>query len=144
MKGFTIKEWMTPDPIIVSSQIAIPDAYWIMIDKKIRRLLVVDDNKLVGIVTIEDLRQKIPYTIFAMDAVKASDTLSCMPINRVMSKNLITVSVDTALVEAAKLMIKNNISTLPILKNDKLVGVITEGDLFRAFVEIFQELKTSR
>ncbi len=141
MKGFTVQEWMTPDPITVSSQTAIPDAYWKMIDKKIRRLLVVDDDHLVGVVTIDDLRQKIPYTVFAMDAVKASDTLSCMPIDRVMSKNLITVAVDTALVDAAKLMIKKKISTLPVMKGEKLVGLITEGDIFRALVEILQNQK---
>jgi len=110
MKEFTVKAWMTPYPISVSSKTTIPQAYWTMMEKYIRRLLVVDDEKLVGIVTIEDIRQKIPYTTFAMDAVKASDILSNLPVCRVMTKNPATVSSETNLVNAAKLMISKHIS----------------------------------
>ena len=138
MKRFTVKEWMTTEPITITSNKTIPQAYWTMVDKKIRRLLVMDKGNLVGIVTIDDLRQKIPYTTFAIDAVRASDTLSKLPVNRVMTKNPITVPIDTELVDAAKIMIKNHISTLPVLEEDYLVGLITEGDIFRAFVELFE------
>ncbi len=67
MKGKLVKDWMTPDPITVPSNVAIPDAYWLMVNHKIKRLLVVDEGELVGIVTVDDLRQKIPFTAFAMD-----------------------------------------------------------------------------
>jgi len=131
---------MTTNPITVPGQTNIPDAYWKMIDHDIRRLIVMDNGKLMGIVTINDLRQKIPYMTFAIDAIKASDTLSQLPINCVMSKNPITIQIDTDLVDAAKLMIKKHISTLPVLKNNELIGLITEGDIFRAFVALFEKM----
>lgn len=139
MKGNLVKDWMTPDPITITSNITIPEAYWLMIDNKIRRLLVVDDQQLVGIVTIEDLRQKIPFTTFAMDVVKANDVLTNCPISRVMSLNPKTTSPDIALVEAARLMLKHNISTLPVMEREKLVGIITESDIFRAFVQMVDQ-----
>jgi len=139
MKGNLVKHWMTSDPITITSNVTIPEAYWLMIDNKIRRLLVVDDQQLVGIVTIEDLRQKIPFTTFAMDVVKANDVLTNCPISRVMSLNPKTTSPDIALVEAARLMLKHNISTLPVMEREKLVGIITESDIFRAFVQMVDQ-----
>jgi len=139
MKGNLVKHWMTSDPITITSNVTIPEAYWLMIDNKIRRLLVVDDQQLVGIVTIEDLRQKIPFTTFAMDVVKANDVLTNCPISRVMSLNPKTTSPDIALVEAARLMLKYNISTLPVMEREKLVGIITESDIFRAFVQMVDQ-----
>lgn len=139
MNGNLVKNWMTPDPITINSNVTIPDAYWLMIKNKIRRLLVVDDEKLVGIVTLEDLRQKIPFTAFAMDAVRANDILTSYPVRKVMSENPKTTSPDMLLVKAAQLMLDNNISTLPVLEGEKLVGIITEGDIFRAFVQLVEQ-----
>lgn len=130
-----VRDWMTPNPLTVTSNVTIPEAYWMMVNNKIRRLLVVDDENLVGIVTIEDLRQKIPFTTFSMDAVRASDILAHYPIGKIMSLNPKTTSPDTPLVKAAQLMLENNISTLPVMDDDKLVGIITESDIFYAFVE---------
>ena len=130
-----VRDWMTPKPLTVTSNVTIPEAYWMMVNNKIRRLLVVDDENLVGIITIEDLRQKIPFTTFSMDAVRASDILAHYPIGKIMSLNPKTTSPDTPLVKAAQLMLENNISTLPVMDDDKLVGIITESDIFYAFVE---------
>jgi len=139
MKKKLVKEWMTANPITITSNVAIPEAYWLMVSNNIRRLLVVDEGELVGIVTVDDLRQKIPFTAFAIDAVRASDVLSHYPIGQVMTQNPKTISPELSLVEAAKFMIKNNISTLPVLVDGKVVGIITEGDIFRAFVELDSE-----
>ncbi|NMC53313.1 MAG: CBS domain-containing protein [Chloroflexi bacterium] len=138
MESNRVKDWMTKNPITVSSSVTIPDAYWLMINNKIRRLLVVDDGKLVGIVTIEDLRQKIPFTTFAIDAIKASDILSRCPVRQVMSTEPKTTTPDTQLIEAAQFMLDQKISTLPVMEGAKVVGIITEGDFFRAFVELMK------
>jgi acetoin utilization protein AcuB len=136
MTGYLVQDWMKPDPITVTGNVTIPDAYWLMVNHRIRRLLVVDNEKLVGIVTMEDLRQKIPFTAFSMDAVRASDILAHYPVYKVMSHNPRTISPDIPLIEAARLMLENHISTLPVMKAEQLVGIITESDIFRAFVEL--------
>ncbi|MBN2547754.1 MAG: CBS domain-containing protein [Anaerolineales bacterium] len=143
MKGNLVRDWMTPDPITVTSNVAIPEAYWIMVNNKIRRLPVVDDGILVGIITLEDLRQKFPFTSFAIDVVRASDILSNYPIGKIMSQNPRTTTPDTTLAEAAKLMIERGISTLPVMESGKLVGIITESIIFRAFVELTQRTEMS-
>lgn len=135
-----VRDWMTPNPLTVTSNVTIPEAYWMMVNNKIRRLLVVDNENLVGVITIDDLRQKIPFTTFSLDAVRASDILTNYPIGKIMSLNPKTTSPDIPLVKAAQLMLENNISTLPVMDDDKLVGIITESDIFRAFVE-FSEKK---
>jgi len=139
MKEYIVSEWMTPDPITVSSTLTIPEAYWKMVENEIRRLLVVDEGILVGIVTIEDLRQKIPFTAYAIDSTRASDMLANCPISKVMSLNPITIAPRAHLVDAANLMLKHHISTLPVIECDKLVGIITESDIFRAFVEMYRK-----
>jgi CBS domain-containing protein len=139
MKGGLVKDWMTKDPIIVDSNISMPDAYWKMVKNNIRRLLVIDDGVLVGVVTIDDLTQKIPWTTFALNAAHTSEFLSKLPVRMVMSHNLITTTTETTLLDAAELMLSNEISTLPVLHNKLVVGIITERDIFRAFVSLASE-----
>lgn len=139
MKGGLVKDWMTKDPIIVDSNISMPDAYWKMVKNNIRRLLVIDDGVLVGVVTIDDLTQKIPWTTFALNAAHTSEFLSKLPVRMVMSHKLITTTSETTLLDAAELMLSNEISTLPVLHNKLVVGIITERDIFRAFVSLASE-----
>jgi len=117
----------------------MPDAYWKMVKNNIRRLLVVDDGVLVGVCTIDDLTQRIPWTTFALNAAHTSEFLSKLPIKMVMSHRLITTTADTSLIDAAKVMLSNEISTLPVLHNKLVVGIITERDIFRAFVSLASE-----
>jgi acetoin utilization protein AcuB len=98
----------------------------------------VDEGKLVGIITHQDLQQKIPFASFAIDPVRVSDYLTKCPVRQLMTIDPITISSDTKLVDAARLMLERKISTLPVIdehREGKLVGVITESDIFRAFVK---------
>jgi CBS domain-containing protein len=135
MESELVRDWMTTDPIIISSNCTLPEAYWLMVNNKIRRLLVVDQDTLVGIVTLEDLRGKIPATLIGMDPVKASDMLVKLPVRHVMTENPKTVPVGATLVEAARLMLEFKISTLPVMDDTRLAGIITESDIFRALVK---------
>ena len=131
-----VKDWMTSDPVTASSSCTLPEAYWLMLDNKIRRLLVVEKGALVGIVTLEDLRSKGPISVPGFDMVHISDTLSKLPVRHLMTENLETIPPTATLIEAAHLMLEHKISTLPVLDGNKLVGIITESDIFRAFVEL--------
>jgi acetoin utilization protein AcuB len=134
MKSELVRDWMSSNPITISSNCTLPEAYWLMINNKIRRVPVVDGDILIGIVTLEDLRGKIPSILIGMDPVRASDMLIKLPICRVMSENPKTIPLDATLVEAAHLMLSYKISALPVMDGNKLVGIITESDIFRALV----------
>lgn len=131
-----VKEWMTPNPKTISSSATLPEAYWVMIKNDIRRLPVVDHGKLVGIITLEDLRRFEPISMAGMDLIRMSDMLSTLPVRRVMNTDLKTISPERPLIDAAKMLLENKISALPVVDNEELVGIITESDIFRAFVEM--------
>jgi acetoin utilization protein AcuB len=135
MDGDLVRDWMTPKPITIKSCASLPEAYWLRIENKIRRLPVVDDEVLVGIVTLEDLRQKIPAIVINIDPVRANDALARLPVRQVMTGNPKTISMEAPLVEAARLILENKISALPVVEGDSVVGIITESDIFRAFVK---------
>ena len=135
MKNELVRDWMTSNPIIISSNCTLPEAYWLMVNNKIRRLPVVDKDTLVGIVTLDDLRGKVPATLIGMDPVRASDILTKLPVRQVMSENPKTITADATLVYAARLMLEFKISALPVMNDAKLIGIITESDIFRALVK---------
>jgi acetoin utilization protein AcuB len=135
MKENRIRDWMTPDPITISSNCTLPDAYWLMMNHKIRRLLVVDQGTLLGIITLEDLRGKLPSILTSMDPLRTSNMLSKLPICQVMTKNPKTIPVDATLIQAARQMLEFQISTLPVMDDNNVVGIITESDIFRAMVQ---------
>jgi len=139
MKGNLVKDWMNRNLLTISSNDTMPDANWKMIKKDVRRLLVVDEGTLVGVVTIEDLTQRVPWSTFALNAEVTNDFLARMPVQLVMSHKLITTTPETTLLDAAKTMISNNISTLPVMQEDQVVGIITESDIFRACVSLESE-----
>ena len=138
MKNNLVRDWMTSGPITISSNSTLPEAYWLMIDNRIRRLLVVDEGVLVGIVTLEDLRRKIPDNAIRIDPVRVSDILVKLPIRLLMTKSPKTISQDANLIEAARKLLKHRISALPVMDGDTLVGIITESDIFRALVKLLE------
>lgn len=130
-----VKDWMTSEVITVSSSCPLPQAYWRIIENKIRRLPVVDDGTLVGIVTLENLRRINPISVVGLDILHINERLAKLPVRQLMTENPKTISPIAPLIEAARMMLKHKISALPVLDGDKLVGIITESDIFRAFVE---------
>ena len=131
-----IRDWMTANPITVSSSTTLPEAYWLMVENNIRRLLVIDKDRLVGIVTMDDLRGSFHTEIIAINPLKVNEILSEMPVRQLMSKDPITIAPTANVVEATQIMLEHKISTLPVMDSEKVVGIITESDLFRVLVDI--------
>jgi acetoin utilization protein AcuB len=136
MSNNLVRDWMTSKPITVPQCSPIRDAYWLMIDNKIRRLPVMDNERLVGIITMEDLRRAEPPTGIGLDLVRITDMLSKMTVHQVMSRDPKTITPDATLIEAAQMMLEYRISALPVMDGSQLVGIITESDIFRAFVNM--------
>ena len=143
MSGNQVRDWMTPNPVTVSPGTSLRKAHWLMIDNKVRRLPVVDGEHLVGIVTMEDLRRAEPSTGIGLDLVKITDMLSRMTVRQLMTKDPKTITPDTPLIEAARMMLEQEISALPVMEAGQLVGIITESDIFRAYVKLEQKKQSS-
>lgn len=138
MSNELVCDWMIHHPITISSNKPLRDAYWLMLENKIRRLPVVDGDRLVGIVTLEDLRRAEPPTGIGLDLVRITEMISRMTIRQIMTDNPITIRMDAPLIEAAQMMFENEISTLPVMEGNQLVGIITESDIFRALVALLK------
>ncbi|GAW67342.1 signal transduction protein with CBS domains [Geoanaerobacter pelophilus] len=113
------------------------EALRLMGDKKIRRLPVVERNgKLVGIVSDRDLFQASPSPATSLAIWEIHDLLAKLTVDKTMTTEVITVTEETPLEEAARIMVDRRIGGLPVMKGDALVGIITESDLFQALLEL--------
>ena len=136
-RKFLVRDWMTIDPITVSVNTSLPDAHSVMKDKKIRRLPVFDGDKLVGIVTLGDIRGARPTEATALSIWEIKYLLNRLCAKDVMSSDVITVDADATIAEAAQLMLENKIAGLPALRENHIIGIITESDIFRMVVEVW-------
>ncbi|MGB9685538.1 MAG: CBS domain-containing protein [Rectinema subterraneum] len=129
---------MTRNPITITPDITVPEAQAIMRREKIKRLPVLDSKgKLVGIVTTLDLIHASPSPATSLDIYEMHYLLSKLKVEKIMTRNVITVDEDLPIEEAARIMADNGISGLPVMRGNVLIGIITETDLFKLFIELF-------
>lgn len=132
-----VRDKMTPDPITISPQTTTAEALVLMRDNHIRRLPVVDRGKLVGIVTDRDLMEVAPSPATSLSIFELNYLLSRMKIDKLIKKQkVISISPGAFLEEAALVMRDNEIGAIPVVENSHLVGIITESDIFDAFIEL--------
>jgi acetoin utilization protein AcuB len=132
-----VGERMTRDPVVIHDDTPIDEAMKIMRDNKVRRLPVLNDKgALVGIVSERDLLYASPSPATSLSIHEIHYLISKITVDEVMIKDVITVSEYTPLEEAARIMADNKIGGLPVVSNGKLVGIITETDLFKIFLEL--------
>lgn len=131
-----VKNRMTTNPFTISPDQTIPDAQEIMMKHGIRRLPVVKDGKLVGVVTKEDIERYSPSKATSLSMGEITYLLSKTKIKQIMTKDPVTISPNALLEEAATLMRDQKVGFLPVVDGDRLVGIITESDIFDAFIEL--------
>jgi acetoin utilization protein AcuB len=126
-----IKDMMTRNPITVDSETLVLDAQRKLKENNIRRLLIVDKGKLVGIVTKHDLLEASPSPATSLSVFELNYLLSKMKVKEIMKKNPVTVTPDTPFEEALRLGQEKKIGAFPVVDNGKLVGITTESDIIR-------------
>jgi len=132
-----VKNRMTPRPITVAEDIGVDKALRLMHAENVRRLPIVDKHgKVVGIVSELDLLKVSPSPATSLSIYEIPYLLSKIKMRDVMSKDVITVTENTPLEEAARIMADNKIGGLPVMRDGDLVGIITETDLFKVFLEL--------
>lgn len=132
-----VRDWMTPHPITIDPQTVLPDAHRLMRDSHIRRLLVVEHGKLVGIITLGDIREAEPSQATTLSIYEVHYLLGKLTVGRIMTRTPYTIAPDATIREAARMMLEHKIGGLPVVepKTGKLVGIITESDIFRILVQ---------
>ena len=132
-----VKNRMSHNPITIRSETTLPDALKIMRENKVRRLPVLDQGgKLVGIVSEKDLLYASPSPATTLSVWEITALVAKVKVAELMTREVITVTEDCLIEEAARIMADRKIAGLPVMRGDVLVGIITETDLFKIFVEL--------
>lgn len=139
MAGATklVGDWMTRDPVTVGPDGSAVEAYERMRARAIHRMPVVAaDGQLVGIVTRSDIEGVASFQRTEEGWHEARFSLAGTSVAEVMTRAPLTVSPETSMRDAAALMLQRHLSGLPVVDGGRLVGIITETDLFRLVVEL--------
>jgi acetoin utilization protein AcuB len=130
-----VKELMTTPPITTSPDTPVLEARQLMIEKRIRHLLIIEGPQLCGIITDRDIRLNLPSPATSLSVWEINYLLARMTVASAMTKSVVTVDPRCDARTAAQLMLEHKIGALPVVDGFALVGIITETDLLRAFVK---------
>jgi CBS domain-containing protein len=129
-----VQDYMTTEPTIISPGTPLVEAYNVMFDREVRRLPVVEDDELVGIITLSDILQATPARFDEEDDAETRLALSPRTVREVMTYDPVTITPEDTLQEAAERLLEYQISGLPVVQNGRVVGIITESDIFKIIV----------
>jgi CBS domain-containing protein len=133
---------MTKQVVTITPETTLPDAEELMITHMIRRLPVMADGRLVGIVTYGDVRSARPSRTTSLTMWESNFLAARLRAAEFMTADPVTIPEDATVGEAAQLMLKYMVSGLPVLdEHDNLAGIITESDIFRLVVEDWTQVE---
>ncbi len=134
-----IEAWMKRPAISVRPRDSLLTARQLLEEHRINQLLVVVDNRLVGIVTDRDLRDAFPSILEVLKRRRVRPTgtdPAAVPVEDVMTRNVVTLPPDASVVDAARIMRRERIGALPIVDHGKPVGILTRSDVLSCFTEL--------
>jgi CBS domain-containing protein len=144
MKKEQVKNWMTAEVMTISPDAILPEAHRMMSDHGIRRLPVMKQGQLIGIITLGDVREAEPSDATSLSIWEMNYLLSQLKVKKVMTQNPITISPFATISEAAWTMLEYKVSGLPVVDQDrKLLGIITESDIFRLVVQEWDRMENA-
>ena len=130
-----VKALMTAPPITAGPDTPVLEARQLMVDKRIRHLLITEGPQLRGIITDRDIRLNLPSPATSLSVWEINYLLARMTVASVMTRSVVTVEPQRDARAAAQLLLEHKIGALPVVDGGVVVGVITETDLLRAFVK---------
>ncbi|MFC3931338.1 CBS domain-containing protein [Streptococcus dentapri] len=131
-----VKDFMTRKVVYVSPDTTVAHAADIMRDQGLRRLPVIENDKLVGIVTAGTMAENSPSKATSLSIYEMNYLLNKTKIGDIMIKDVITVSPYASIEDAIYLMMTHKVGVLPVAENDVVSGIITDKDVFRTFLEV--------
>ncbi len=131
-----VSDWMTKKVFVLSPDDYLSDAIALMKEHEIRHLPVMKNDRLKGILSDRDIKEYSPSKATTLDMYELHYLLAKTRVQEVMSSKVITTSPDTAIEEAAMILLDGNIGCLPVLDQGRLAGIISDKDIFRALVDI--------
>jgi Predicted transcriptional regulator, contains C-terminal CBS domains len=130
-----VKYWMTKDPVTIGPDAPITEAARLMKERQVRRLPVMDDGRLVGLVTYRNILEAQPSSVSTLSKQEARYLVAKMKVSDVMRKNPITVSPEDDVLSALMEGNKKGLGCYPVVAGGHLVGIVTATDLFDLIVQ---------
>jgi CBS domain-containing protein len=134
LRTYRVADWMSTPPILIRSTTTLADAQRIMEHRKVRRLPVVEDGRLVAIVTWGDLRAAQPSAATTLSIHEWRALLERATVAESMTREPVTIAPNAMVFDAAQRMLDHKIGGLPVVAEGRVVGVITESDLLRLLI----------
>jgi len=131
-----VSDWMTRKVFIIAPDSSVSDAVKLMKEKKIKHIPVVKDERLKGIISDRDIREFMPSKATSLDVYELHYLLATTKVKEMMKTKVFTITADSPVEEAAMLMFDYNIGSLPVVEDGKVVGIISDRDIFRVLVDI--------
>lgn len=133
-----VGDYMTHKVFTVSEETSIKEAVRMLLPHHIRHLPVTNGSRLVGIVTDRDIRRASPGLLSGIGREDYEQVLLTTPVSRIMTREPLTVTPDTPLVDAVRLMVEKKFGSFPVVNGDDLVGIFTEIDALKVLIEKMQ------
>jgi acetoin utilization protein AcuB len=130
-----VKDLIGRSPISVGRDTTVLEARQLMHERRIRHLLVMEDDRLVGIVTDRDIRLNLPSPATTLSVWEINYLIARLTVGQVMTKTVIVVEPDRSAREAAYLLLSEKIGALPVVDGERVIGLVTESDFVLAFAE---------
>lgn len=132
-----VRERMSTHPVTINADTSITEALRVMRQNQVRRLPVLDEQgRMIGIVSEKDLLYASPSPATSLNIYEMHYILSQLIVSELMTRDVITVTPDTPVEEAARIMVDHKIGGLPVMEDDRLAGIITETDVFSVLLEM--------
>ena len=131
-----VKDFMTRKVVYISPNTTIAHAADMMREQKLHRLPVIENDQLVGLVTEGTIAEASPSKATSLSIYEMNYLLNKTKVGDAMIRDVVTISQFASLEDATYLMLKNKIGILPVVDNEQLYGVITDRDIFKAFLEV--------
>ncbi len=134
-----IERRMTLNPVTATPDMSVGEASELMKKEKVHRLPVLDkDKKLIGVISEKDILYASPSPASSLSIHEMAYLLSKLTVKKIMTKNPVSITKDTTIEEAARLMVDQDLSCLPVVDNDnRLLGIVSKSDMFKILLELF-------
>jgi CBS domain-containing protein len=139
-----VAECMSTPPVVIAPSMSLEAALRLMQQQHVRRLPVVADEQLIGIVTCGDLRAAQPSAATTLSIHERRALLGKVTVAACMTPDPLTVAPGASVLDAAQLILDHNVSGLPVVADGGVVGMITESDLFQLLAEASAAMGTPR
>ncbi len=138
-----VRDYMTAEPQSLGAEHSLLDAVLIMRRAGFRHIPIMEDGRLVGMLSERDVARAAPSLLLPLPPDDYNRVFEDTQVRKVMTKNLVTIAPDAPLSEAVDLLRSHRLGCLPVLEDGTLVGIITVADMLRALYELIQVVSPS-